>query len=108
MLLFLSSTLVCAQEIAWSINRTNATPSIPGKGEILHHLYFGCTFSQNCWNILGFNWNNETDMVQKIEATRMTSNTTFLVEKKNHRSSMTNLEAKKRTDFYNISPSISS
>lgn len=35
--------------------------------ETLHHLFFACTFSWTCWNIIGINWVDEEDIQNKVE-----------------------------------------
>jgi hypothetical protein len=48
--------------------------------ETAYHLFFGCCFSQQCWQLIGFQWNTSLPFFEMLSASRNNFNRQFFME----------------------------
>jgi hypothetical protein len=46
--------------------------------EDIVHLFFGCGFSQSCWKKIGFNWNDNPDIHERLRLTEAQMQPSFI------------------------------
>ena len=51
-----------------------------GAEETIYHLFFTCPFVVYCWNILGFIWDNNLSLADRILQARQVHNLPFFIE----------------------------